>query len=609
MIYFDFEYNDRQVLMCMARKVTKTEKELSYFDFRDDIDTQKMADYIKQNESEIFVSYAIAAEINSLLRLGIDVRNIKCVDLMAECKMITMSHDDYFAPSGSMLDSVRALLKKKVTETKAHKDAMRDLILDNEIWTEDEWLEIATYCESDLEDLPALFKKIVAIHKEEKHPFKMAHALHRGNFMRKATEMDFASKGFPVAKDKLLNIYKHKEEVKTSIVKALPPVWRFCYVKNKRGKWSLKRNLVLDVIKKNKWSKWLLTETGAPCLKSDYLKKLELDYPRVEPLRRAIKSLATLNSKDMSKDIVNGYIKPTTFGYAAKTGRNGLAPKRGYLLNLPSWMRKSITPHTGEIMIGSDWSQQEIAIAAFLSGDKRLEAAYKSGDVYLALGKMSGAIPEDGTKKTHPRERDMFKTLQLALAYGKGLKSLSRDFYNLLKSDGWSLIEASVQAKEVYHWHKQYFKVYWDWINNEVKQAKIKGWVETSDNWVCWVGKNSRRTQLLNFPSQSHGAVMMRLATFAFYDLWQAGEVGPVLCSQHDAFYFNSTVSKEQSDIEVIEAVMKFTGLGMIGIDVRSDTKVYTNEKGYTPDKWDTNDQTIWDMVSECGDVLDDLED
>jgi len=256
-------------------------------------------------------------------------------------------------------------------------------------------------------------------------------------------------------------------------------------------------------------------------------------------LRDAVKSLSTLNSADLRKQVRDGYIKPKTFTFTAKTGRNGLKPKQGYLLNLPAWLRKIIVPHPDMVMIGCDWSQQEIAVAAALSGDAKLLEAYQTGDIYLALGKMSGHIPKDGTKSTHKKQRDLFKALQLGLGYGKGVNSLAYDIWGIMQEDGMSLLDAKIKAREIFNWHKLTFAVYWRWNDKQIAQSRLTGWISSTDGWIEWVSKQTKDTQLKNFPSQANGAVMLRIATKKFYHAWRDGVLPPLLCSQHDAFYFN----------------------------------------------------------------------
>lgn len=600
MIFFDFEYNEKLVLMCIAQTVTKDGSDYDYFDLREAKGVESLKNWIAANEDQVFVSYALNAEIESLLRLGIDVTRMKCIDLMAECRMITMSHDRYFTADSSLLGQVRAILKHDIKEDKAHKEAMRELILSKTEWTESEWDSITLYCFSDIEHLEKLMKAVIQIHKNGNHPYSLDVACSRGHYVRICAEMDFASKGFPVYGDDIHLVYGNKDAVRDSIIFNLPPLWKSCFVKKKGGGWTLSRKRVAEVISQNKWD-WKRTETGLPVLETEYLSKLKDSMPVVKPLYSALQSLTTLNSSDLRDQIVDGYIKPRTFAFSAKTGRNGLKPKHGFLLNLPSWMRRMIRPHPGMLLVGVDWSQQEIAIAAALSGDKKLIEAYKSGDVYLTLGKMAGVIPEDGTKKSHKKERDMFKALQLALGYGKGVKSLGVDFYNIMKDDGVDLSTASIKAQEIYNWHQLYFTDYWTWIRKEVSDARLRGWISSKDDWVEWVSSRTLTTQLLNFPSQANGAAMLRLATLEFYRLWKAGEIDVLLCSQHDAFYFNMPAEKEGTGVVAVKKVMKNASEKFINLEVRSDEKVFTTDRPYTHDGWTADHEKLWNAAILAG--------
>ncbi len=596
MIYFDFEYNDTQVILCVAQK---NSEEATSFDLRNGREVSLLKEYMVQNKDEIFVSYALSAEITSLLRCGIPVDNVKCVDLMAECRMITMSHDKYFAMDGSMLTQLRVILGLDITEDKTQKEAMRDLILKQNQWTGAEWDDITLYCYNDIVHLRDLLEKVMLIHKEENHPLTLENLLERGKFVRACAEMDYASEGFPVYGDNIDKIYGNKEAIKTAIIKNLPYYWQVCYEKKKGGGWTLKKDRVTALAKERGWlDAWKKTDSGLISLEADYLEVYSLTHEEIRPLYRAIKSLVTLNSADLREQNKNGYIGTQTFAFAAKTGRNGLKPKRGYLLNLPKWMRRMVQPHPGKALIGADWSQQEIAVAAALSGDQQLIAAYATGDVYLALGKMSGHIPESGTKATHKNQRDLFKALQLGLNYGKGLKSLGLEFYNIMKEDGVSLIDAQIKAKEIYSWHKLHFSTYWDWINKKVNTARMSGWIETGDGWVEWVSRKTLTTQLLNFPSQSTGAEMMRKATMMFYQLWKEGKIVPVLCSQHDAFYFNCDEESAVVYSEKIERVMLDASKDLIGISVKVDLKIYTVDHAYIPDGWLETHENLWNSAT-----------
>ena len=60
-----------------------------------------------------------------------------------------------------------------------------------------------------------------------------------------------------------------------------------------------------------------------------------------------------------------------------------------------------------------DWSSQEIAIAAALSGDELLWKAYESGDPYIAFAIQAGLVPSDATKETHKVIRNRCKSVVL----------------------------------------------------------------------------------------------------------------------------------------------------------------------------------------------------
>ena len=65
------------------------------------------------------------------------------------------------------------------------------------------------------------------------------------------------------------------------------------------------------------------------------------------------------------------------------------------------WLRSLIQPPEGYGVAYIDWCQQEHGIAAVLSGESAMQAAYLSGDPYLEFAKQAGAVPADATKQSH----------------------------------------------------------------------------------------------------------------------------------------------------------------------------------------------------------------
>ena len=110
-IHIDFEYNNDEVLLCCAEKVVDDQLTHYSFDFRNNKDNEKFGYWLVENLDEVFVSYSAHAEMTSFLRLGYDPSYFKWVDLMVECRMITMSHRSYFTADPSFTGQIRALLK------------------------------------------------------------------------------------------------------------------------------------------------------------------------------------------------------------------------------------------------------------------------------------------------------------------------------------------------------------------------------------------------------------------------------------------------------------------------------------------------------------------
>ena len=312
-------------------------------------------------------------------------------------------------------------------------------------------------------------------------------------------------------------------------------------------------------------------------------------HPELRNLYDVRKTLQSLNGVDLRSRVNNDHIKAALFPFAQKTSRNSYKPTKGYMLNLTPWMRNLIKPQQGKVFVGLDWSQQEIGIAAALSGDKNYLDIYNSidGDVYLALAKKSGSVPKNATKQSHPLERDIFKTIQLGIGYGKGVSSLAGDIYWLHANNNehinLSKAEAYDVAYEIYHWHKNSFNVYWSWISETIQSARALGFYKSLDGWVYFVDQNTRDTQLLNLPMQSNGAAMLRKAMINCNEL-QGIEI---VCTLHDAIYFTCDEGTTDKVIERVKQCMDNACTDLLNnkIKIKVDASIYHHQSGYTSDK------------------------
>jgi DNA polymerase I-like protein with 3'-5' exonuclease and polymerase domains len=189
------------------------------------------------------------------------------------------------------------------------------------------------------------------------------------------------------------------------------------------------------------------------------------------------------------------------------------------------------------------WSGQEIGVAAAQSGDLQLIEDY-GGDIYHALALMCGLTKEPDPikwKKAHPEVRQRMKTLQLGINYGMGVPSLARGL------DRHPLI-----ASQIIERHKRRYPRFWQWRTEMVRNAMLERRIESVFGWPLYISHSPNKRTLYNFPMQSGGAEMLRLATVRLCD---AGVVPIMLI--HDGILFEES---DPEKIELAEEIMTAAG-------------------------------------------------
>ena len=229
------------------------------------------------------------------------------------------------------------------------------------------------------------------------------------------------------------------------------------------------------------------------------------------PLRELRSALSELRLNDLAvgRDGRNRCLLST---FQARTGRNQPSNSR-FIFGPSVWLRGLIKPPPGYGVAYIDWSQQEFGIAAALSGDANMLAAYASGDPYLAFAKQAGAVPQDATKQTHSAQRDLFKACVLAVQYGMGPDALAA-----------RISQPPVVARDLLRKHQETYRTFWRWSDAAVDHAMAKGALHTVFGWTIHVGTDAPKKpdrnyiasanprSLRNFPMQANGAEMLRLA-------------------------------------------------------------------------------------------------
>lgn len=127
---------------------------------------------------------------------------------------------------------------------------------------------------------------------------------------------------------------------------------------------------------------WPKTESGRLQLNQDTFRDQAKVYPELAPLRELRHSLSELRIEKLAVGS-DGRNRTMLSPFSASSGRN--TPSANKFIFGPSvWLRGLIKPGPDRAIAYIDWSSQEVAIAAALSGDPFLIDAVASGDPYLS---------------------------------------------------------------------------------------------------------------------------------------------------------------------------------------------------------------------------------
>jgi DNA polymerase-1 len=289
----------------------------------------------------------------------------------------------------------------------------------------------------------------------------------------------------------------------------------------------------------------------------------------------------------------DGRNRPSIFPFGTATGRNAHAKS---LFNAHAGMRPFMKFPEGKIGVYLDWRTQEVGIAAANSGDERLADDYAGGDVYHSLADMCGltTLDAESWKKTPEgkTQRQRMKALQLGINYGMGVRSLARGL------DRHPLI-----AAEIIRRHRQRYPTYWTWRAAKVQEAMLSRVIRSEyDAWPLHLSTSPNKRTLYNFPMQSGGASMLRLATNR---LCEAGLVPCMLVHDGNLLELDDSEQVEHA-IEIMRKAGTEVCRGLkIGVDIDFDTREkgprFRDKRPVAVTMW----QTIMDVLIEIGALRD----
>ena len=190
-------------------------------------------------------------------------------------------------------------------------------------------------------------------------------------------------------------------------------------------------------------------------------------------------------------------------------------------------------------------------------------------------------------------QRARMKPLQLGINYGMGVMSLAR-----------GLGRHPLIASEVIIRHQQRYPKFWAWREAMVDRAMLeREIVSESDGWPLHLSHSPNRRTLYNFPMQTGGAEMLRLAANRLCD---AGLVPSMLV--HDGILFELDTEEQ---VEHAKEIMRAAGRDVCGgfeIGVDEDQKLiggarYRDKRPVASKMWDV----VMETLREIGAIAEDV--
>lgn len=306
------------------------------------------------------------------------------------------------------------------------------------------------------------------------------------------------------------------------------------------------------------------TSSGKFSTKEEILQKLSKEHPIAEKIleyREIQKLLSTyidnipkLVSEKDERLHANFVQTGTTTGRMASNNPN--------LQNIPigsdrgKKIRKGFIPEKGSVFCAFDYSQIELRIAAFLSGDEKLISVFKEGkDIHTAVACEVFDVSEEKVTKEMRRQA---KVINFGILYGMGVNALKDNLGTDRKS-----------AQEFYNKYFGIYKGLSDYIEKTKKEAAEKGYTTTFyGRRRYFEGFNSKlpfiRAQAermaINAPIQGTSADLIKLAMVKineYVEKEKLEEKIKLVMQIHDEVIYEISEKEVEKHAKEIEKIME----------------------------------------------------
>jgi DNA polymerase-1 len=153
-----------------------------------------------------------------------------------------------------------------------------------------------------------------------------------------------------------------------------------------------------------------------------------------------------------------------------------------------------------------------------------------------------------------------------------------------------------IVARDLLRAHHETYRRFWSWSDAAVDRAMLFGELQSVFGWPIHTGEDPNPRALRNFPMQSNGAEMLRLATCF------ATEQGLEVCALiHDAVLIAAPLDSLEGDVERMRGCMaKASRIVLNGFELRSDVTNNESDRHLVryPDRYrDSRGALMWDRV------------
>jgi hypothetical protein len=413
----------------------------------------------------------------------------------------------------------------------AHKNDMRDRIIQGPPFSADERERILAYCQEDVEATARLFKHLAPTIRS------WPHAIVRSDFAWLTAQQE--RRGIPVNLPRLETIRSRWTDIQTELV--LESDRNFGCYEIVNGVPHFRTAQFVAMLQRKGWD-WVLHPDGSPDLSQQAFRDMAGRYPEIGDLRelRASISKMRLNSLAIGND---GRNRCLLNPYGTKTARN--APSTtAYIFGPAKWLRHFVTPPPGRVLVHRDYSQQEIRIAAVLSGDAALLAACEGGDVYLGIGEQLGFVRPSMSTDEIEVARALMKTVVLGIQYGLAYRSLA------LRT-GISVYEAA----EILARLRARFHVFEEYADRVADHAGLDLWISTQFGWRMQCPPHINPRTVRNFPVQSTAAEILHVLC-ALAERRSLAIVAPI----HDAVIVECALEDADDVAAALDQAMRDAG-------------------------------------------------